>query len=118
MARYQENRSALQPFIGTVESVGDRISVSGLADLKNCEMIAPYGIYAKPCRGERAGMIPMEGYGYLYLGQIQAESDLKEGEIRLISKGGAEIRLLENGEISLNGLVITTDGTVKEKSNG
>ncbi len=118
MARYQENRTPLQPFVGTAEETGEGISVSGLVRLKNCGAISPYGIYARPCRGDRVGAIPMEGYGYLYLGQVQDLTGLKEGEIRLISKGGAEIRLLENGEISLNGLMITKDGKWKENSSG
>lgn len=112
MNRYQENRELLGAFAGYPEE-GSGFSVSGVVLVKNCKAVFPYGITARPVAGEEGVMLRMDGERCVWLGQIQDVSDLKEGEIRLRAKGGAEIKLCANGEILLNGLRITKDGVME-----
>lgn len=48
------------------------------------------------------------------IGCISVCRDLKSGEIKIASAGGASAHFKNNGEISLNGLIITRDGRLIE----
>lgn len=49
------------------------------------------------------------------IGCISVCQDLKSGEIKIASAGGAQAHFKNNGEISLNGLIITKDGRIIER---
>lgn len=113
MSRYQENRQIPSAFLGYMEEGEKGPSVSGTVPAKNCKIIAPYGVAARPCHGDLVGALQTDGYGYVLLGQVQDISDLEEGEIRIRSSGGAEIRLCTNGDIVLNQVRITKNGVIE-----
>lgn len=48
------------------------------------------------------------------VGCISVCQDLKSGEIKIASAGGATAHFKNNGDISLNGLIITKDGRLLE----
>ena len=42
-------------------------------------------------------------------------SELKNGEVMIFSMSGAKIKLCRNGSVQINGVTITSDGTVYAK---
>lgn len=52
------------------------------------------------------------------IGCISVCTDIKSGELKLASAGGATAYFKNNGEIMLNGLIITKDGRIIEGSGG
>lgn len=84
-------------------SEGSAVSSSGEhTNLKSC---APYGVTSIPPVGEKAVVLPLDN-GEVCAGVLSDAAGLQEGELRLRSKGGAEILLKNNGEVIINGRVI------------
>jgi hypothetical protein len=72
---------------------------------------APYGYSFSAPVGESVLIINGSG-GACCAGVRMAEKGLQQGEIEIESLGGAKIRLLNDGTISLNGLIISADGSI------
>jgi len=61
--------------------------------------------------GDNVLLLPVQGNDAC-LGVLSATAGLNPGELRLTSSGGASITLRSNGEIDLNGAIITREGRV------
>ena len=82
-------------------TVGEQMQVVGESEYRSPESLFPYGFSSLAGGGSRAVMV--DG---LYAGvSALPDSDLKEGEVRLFSGGGAEILLKNTGEVVINGQV-------------
>ena len=82
-------------------AVGDRMQVVGESEYRSPESLFPYGFNSLAAGGSRAVM--MDG---MYAGvSALPDVNLKEGEVRLFSGGGAEILLKNTGEVVINGQV-------------
>ncbi len=90
------------------------VQASGSRDFWNAALLGPYGVCAPPPEASPALMLPLDG-ATVCAGVLSDDAGLKPGEIRLRSDGGAQIILNNNGEISLNGLLITRDGQLISK---
>ena len=72
------------------------------------------GIAYRPCEGDNLLLIPVDGAD-VCAGVLAAAEGLEAGELSLTSSGGARIHLKNNGEVVINGLVITREGRLIER---
>lgn len=86
-------------------SDADSVCVNSSLEHRNVSIVAPYGIHYNPPVGEQSVVIPVDGE-FVSLGVVsQGAQSLSEGELRLCSKGGAEIVLKNDGTVVINGKV-------------
>ena len=98
--------------IGQVSQAGSAgFGVVGASRITSTVNIAPRGFSYLPAVGDNLLMLPVEGRD-LCLGAVTSTAGLQPGEVRIFSSGGAQILLAANGEIHLNGAVITRDGRI------
>ena len=88
------------------------MDAAGACVFQNAPLFAPYGVTAIPPEGEIALFLPMEENAAC-LGVLCGAEGLVPGEVLLQSAGGARVLLKNNGEISLNGLIITREGRLE-----
>lgn len=87
----------------------NKISTSGLEEQKNVPIFTPYGVQSVPPNGESVFLINGDST-WACVGSVCNNENIKQGEVKLFSKGGATILLKNNGDIILNGVRITKDG--------
>lgn len=98
---------------------GGRLSVSAAVHERMVDTYTPYGYAALPPAGARILLVPCAEGSVCAGVQCELPVGLAAGEVRITSAGGARIVLKNNGEIHLNGAVITRDGKfVQGKGNG
>ena len=98
--------------IGRVShSASGGFGVVGASRISSALVFAPRGISYLPAVGDNVLLMPVEGSDTC-IGVLSTTSGLSPGELRLTSSGGATITLRSNGEIDLNGAIITRDGRV------
>lgn len=81
---------------------GESISVAGTEEYSSLPLITPFGIMSCPPRGEKTVVLPYD-FGKVCLGVLSYPQELSEGEILLRSRGGAEIKLCNDGKVLING---------------
>jgi hypothetical protein len=89
--------------------IGD-FGALGEAESRGIPVFAPRGISYRPREGDRLLLLRADGAD-VCAGCLATDA-LEPGELALASSGGARIHLKNNGEISLNGLVISPDGRI------
>lgn len=90
---------------GTVEN-GAGFSVQADSKYTRPEQLFPYGFASAAEEGREAVMLG----GYCAGLASAPAGDLSEGEVRLYSSGGAEILLLNNGCVVINGQAFPPKG--------
>lgn len=85
--------------------------VVGDSEITGALVFSPRGIAYKPCVGDHLLLTPVTGADAC-AGALTSTAGLAPGELRLSSSGGATIYLRQNGDIVLNGVVITKDGEI------
>lgn len=92
------------------------IHASGEDEFHHIPLCAPYGIYSIPSENAQALIIPMDNAAVCagVLSPFNGDFELEPGELRLYSGGGASIVLKNNGDVIINGLTITKNGTILE----
>lgn len=83
------------------------------SESRGMPVFAPRGVAYRPCEGDRLLLMPVDGVETC-VGCLSVCDDVDGGELKLSSAGGASILLKNNGEIVLNGLVITKTGKLLE----
>lgn len=117
MYRYSEDTRTENADVAKVTGVGrDFVNVSGHTMLKNVKMTLPQGICVLPKEGDDVIVMPLENGEYIVLGTVYNRSleggSLNRGEILIKSEGGAYIKLKNNGEVEINGMIIDTNGQI------
>lgn len=84
------------------DAESNSISAAGTEEYSSLPLIAPFGIISCPPKGEKTVVLPYD-FGKVCLGVLSYPQELSEGEILLRSRGGAEIRLCNNGKVLING---------------
>jgi hypothetical protein len=79
------------------------------AERRDIPVFAPAGMRYRPREGDRALMLPGEGQE-LCAGVLCDASGLAPGELELTGPEGSSLRFLQNGDIALNGVIITKNG--------
>lgn len=110
--RLTEKRISTSAELGQVISSGEQLTAAGSAEVRNIPMLVPYGVEGMPPKGENTMMIPC-AQGAVCAGIIVNQMDIAEGEVRVFSMGGAEIRLKNNGDVVINGMVIDKAGRIQ-----
>lgn len=91
----------------TVSGTG-RADFNGSSVIGNIKVAVPYGIAYNPPSGTEGVAVPCED-GRVIIGvTARVESSLEPGEIMLYSKGGAALVLKNDGNVYINGRVVTT----------
>lgn len=78
---------------------------------QNIPVFAPYGISFLPKNDSQVLLLNVDGTD-VCVGSLSDYSNLNSGELMLSSSGGAKIHLKSNGDIMLNGVLITADGQI------
>lgn len=84
------------------------------AEARGIPVFSPRGVKYRPCEGDRLLIMLVDGVETC-VGCLSTGDAVESGELELASSGGAVIKLKNNGEISLNGAVITKDGKIIPK---
>ena len=93
-------------------SNGSETEADASAVTRGLDIYAPYGYAASLPVGEEILMVPSSGRGAV-LGVKSNASGLQPGEIKIASKGGANIVLKNDGSVVINGTFkISKEGTV------
>lgn len=95
-------------------SIGGNSVLKTVSTMQNeaVQNYAPYGYSAFAPDGEEILLINGSG-GAASCGTKMKDEGLMEGEVSLKSGGGAEIRLKNNGDVEINGIIITKKGVIK-----
>lgn len=106
--------------LSTVTSSGGKeINALGVGEYREVPLVAPFGIRWNPPAGESVQLIKNwhMGSNIVAVGTI-VDEEIPPGEVELYSKGGAKIRLKNNGDVVINELVIITiDGDIITPKN-
>lgn len=97
-----------------VESGNKALSASGASFEKGIPVYAPYGFVSVPPKGTDILLIPCKN-GTVCAGVKVDGSELKNGEVLIFSTSGAKIKLCQNGDAVINGVTVSSDGTVYAK---
>lgn len=97
---------------GTITVSSDGCSeAAGTLRSRSAESYSPYGYsYCAPV-GEQV-LIVNSSSGAVSAGTKMKSSQLLQGEVSLFSLGGASIMLKNNGDVVINGVVISKDGRI------
>lgn len=105
-------------FAPTVENV----AVKHEFEQRNVKIVAPKGYYYLPDVDDRvllSGIESKMALGCLNFENSKQDSScklsVKPGEILIQNNAGASIRLLTNGDVQINSLIITKSGEIKSK---
>lgn len=90
----------------------ETIGVIGETQHQGVPVFSPKGVVALPSEGDNALLLSADGT-QVCVGVLQGAKDIVPGELLLYSSGGATIHLKKDGSISLNGLIIDTNGTIQ-----
>ena len=87
---------------GKVTLNGEKYAVMEFSEHRNIGVIAPGGYFWKPCIGDEVLVLKDAGI----VGENTENIGLLPGEVCIRSKGGAEIRLLNDGTVRIKGEII------------
>ena len=99
---------------GTV-TLGGTTNVDAGEGARNAEVYAPYGYSFCAPAGEEV-LIIGSPFGGAVAGTKAAQSNLKNGEIKICALSGAYILLRADGSVVINGAVISKNGKITEKN--
>lgn len=103
------------PEEGSVVESGDKaLSVNSASFEKGIPVYAPYGFVSLPPKNTDVLLIPCKN-GTVCTGVKVDGSELRNGEVMIFSASGAKIRLCQNGDAVINGVTVSSDGTVYAK---
>ncbi|ARP49537.1 MULTISPECIES: hypothetical protein [Caproicibacterium] len=94
----QENRGSSTK---TGMITGESSAQTAVSDEK-VQMCGPWGVQWCAPAGSKAVLLKTDS-GTMCLGTAGNTDDLKPGELRLVSQGGAEVYLTASGEVVING---------------
>ncbi len=108
-------KSEKLPEEGSVVESGDKaLSVNSASFEKGIPVYAPYGFVSLPPKSTDVLLIPCKN-GTVCAGVKVDGSELENGEVLIFSTSGAKIKLCQNGDAVINGVAVSSDGTVYAK---
>ena len=85
-------------------SAAGRVEINASSSFSKTPVSAPYGIAYVPPEGEKSVVVSSSD-GEVCIGTISPDKGLKPGEIMFYSKGGATLKLGNDGKVYINGEV-------------
>lgn len=92
-------------------SSSDTIETNSSIRVREISSYSPYGYSSLPPVGEEVMLVPSAD-GQAIVGTRIKASTLESGEILITSKGGASIRLRNDGSVVINSLTISKEGKI------
>lgn len=106
----QQNEGQEQPHMAKIVQVdGGLVNTLSHIQAVNIPVISSFGISAIPIIGDDVLLMPTQGGGYCCVGKA---TTTEENEVLITSPSGGFIHLMQNGFISLNGLIISSEGKI------
>lgn len=100
----RNSMSDSRPEQGSVKGSADgTVEINASSSFSKTPVAAPYGVAYVPPEGEKSVVVSSSG-GEICMGTIAQSKGLAPGEIMLYSKGGATLKLSNDGHIYLNGV--------------
>lgn len=106
------------PIVATVTlaSSTNNLAASHVFEQRNIKLISPKGYYYIPnINDELLLSCVKKPFALGYVNNFSA--DISPGEILIKNDSGAYIKLLSNGDIEINKLLITQNGEIKHQKN-
>lgn len=105
MAAKSGKRAAAGADIGSVTIGGDSVAVLTEGELRELALVSPGGYVWRPQAGDSVLVLKTAEGESLAVGAIMGQSPpgMENGEVYIISKAGAALRLKNNGKIELLG---------------
>ncbi len=89
---------------GSVKGSSDgTVEINASSNFSKTPIVAPYGIAYVPPEGEKSVVVSSSG-AEVCMGTIAQNMELAPGEIMLFSKGGATLKLGNDGYVYINGV--------------
>lgn len=99
--------------IATVIDVTEnKITASCHAQALNVPVINPCGIHSMPSIGDEVFLIPTMDGSYVCLGTTVNNNSLIKSKLKISSNGGY-ISFNDNGDVCINGVLITKNGVIQ-----
>jgi hypothetical protein len=92
-------------------SEAGNFGVVGASEYRGIPVFAPKGIAYRPCEGDNLLILPVDGTD-VCIGALAYTDGLAAGELRLSGPSGASLWLKNNGDVVINGLIITKTGQI------
>lgn len=96
---------------GNITLSGAEVEAVSTTHRRAVDVYAPYGYSSMIPTGEEV-LLVSGGSVSSVAGTKMKSPALKRGEVEIASKGGAKIRLLNDGTVLINGFEITKDGEI------
>lgn len=100
------------PEKGRVTLSQNGIEAGATVTRRDVDCVAPYGYQGAPPVDEEVMLLP-SNEGVVVAGALTKVNNVKSGEVRISSQGGATILLRNDGCIELNGMVIDRKGVIR-----
>lgn len=95
---------------GEMARVTGNAQAKGAGEYRGLPLAGPWGIVWSPPTAADAVVVSTTSGGRACLGTVAAGAGIAPGELKLISAGGAEIYLKNDGEVVINGKVFEAGG--------
>ena len=84
------------------------------SERRDIPLFAPRGMRYRPCEGDNLLMLPGESRD-VCAGVLSHPGGLLPGELEICGPNGSRIKLCENGDVILNGLIVTKSGDMRKE---
>lgn len=112
-----KNNFAPKAHVGIVSDITDGlVTVNSHVQLANVKVLNYFGINSSPNVGQEVLVIPTKDDEYICVGSCKGSQSLNENETVITSRGGGYIKLCENGNVIINGIIITKSGNIITKT--
>ncbi len=91
-------------FADITGSENGMVFINSTHEQRDVPVVAPYGIAYNPPKNSQSVIVESSNTP-VCVGVVSKSSELEEGEIMLYSKGGATLKLKNDGTVEINGRV-------------
>lgn len=110
LSQNEANETAM---LATVIDVSENtVTASCHTQAIHVPVINPCGLQSLPCVGDEVLLLPTLDGGYVCMGVPLGQKKFSRQEMKISSPSGALIHLKENGDVFINGVTISKDGTI------
>lgn len=115
--QYSSPHHFSQMRLATVSFANSPTTIAAIHDFeeRNISLISPKGYYYLPSQGEKISLLSTPS-STLAIGELVPDNlPISKGEILIRNDFGAYIKLLANGSVEINSLIISPSGDISKK---